>query len=74
MPIERGRPVRSVIKWIFEPFLPAIYGIRTRQIPPFIARMFTESIAHETSPARPGAEFVQHQAVELAPDAGPLTR
>ncbi|EST18415.1 hypothetical protein M878_44675 [Streptomyces roseochromogenus subsp. oscitans DS 12.976] len=44
MPTDRGRPVRSLIKWIFEPYLPRSTGFGPANSPLFRARTFTESI------------------------------
>lgn len=53
--MERGRPVRSVIKWIFEPFLPRSTGFGPVSSPPIEPRMFTESIAHRDQSSSPRA-------------------
>lgn len=71
VPIERGRPVRSVIKWIFEPFLPRSTGfgpVRSPLSPPACSPSRSRSA---TSQLAAGTELVQHRAVELAPDPGP---
>jgi hypothetical protein len=55
-PMDRGRPVRSVIKWIFDPHLPRSTGFGPVSSPFFKARMFTESIAQRdqsNSPREP---------------------
>lgn len=47
-----------VIKWIFEPYLPPVHRIRACQLPPFKARMFTESIVQRVqanSPREPNS-------------------
>ncbi len=55
IPMEMGRPDRSVIRWIFEPYLPPVGGIWTCQVPLLRARMFTESIAHRDQSRSPRA-------------------
>lgn len=67
-PIERGRPVRSVIKWIFEPFLPRSTGfgpVRSPLSPPACSPSRSRSA---TSPARR-----RHRA-RPAPGGGPCPR
>lgn len=54
IPMERGRPVRSVIKWISSPSC-RDQQIRARQLPPFRARMFTESMAQRDQSRSPRA-------------------
>jgi hypothetical protein len=71
IPTETGRPDRSVIKWIFNPFLPRSTGFGPVRSP-FVARMFTESIAQRDQSTPPAyAELIQEQAVKLAPHPGP---
>lgn len=70
MPTDKGRPVRSVIRWIFEPYLPRSTGFGPVRSP------FSGPHVHRVDRApRPvqvaaGAEFVQDQAVELGPYPG----
>ncbi len=51
--METGNPVRSVIKWIFEPFLPRSTGFGPVKSPSLRALMFTEPIAHRDQSGSP---------------------
>ena len=68
---EIGSPVRSVIKWIFAPFLPRSTGCEPVRSP------FESTHVHRVDRTpRPvefstEAEFIQDQAVQLRPHAGP---
>lgn len=55
MPTDGGRPVRSVIKWIFESYLPRSTGFGPVSPPFFRARMLTESIAQRDQSRSPRA-------------------
>lgn len=68
--MEMGRPVRSVIKWIFEPSLPRSTGFGPVRPPfrcPHVQRV-DRAPRQVHGAAR--AELVQDQAVELGPDSG----
>jgi hypothetical protein len=43
---EIGRPDRSVMRWIFDPFLPRSTGFGPVSSPPLAARTLKEPIAH----------------------------
>lgn len=70
IPIERGRPVRSVIKWIFEPFLPRSAGFGPVKSPLRRAHVHRVDRAPRPVQLASGAGFVQDQAVEFAPHTG----
>lgn len=53
--------------------LATIYGIRTRQIPPFAARMFTESVAQRDQSARRGHRARPAPGGGACPRPGPCS-
>lgn len=68
--MEMGGPVRSVIKWIFDPSLPRSTGFGPVK-PPFQGpHVHRVDRAPRPVQGATSAELVQDQAVELAPHSG----
>lgn len=70
IPTDRGSPVRSVIKWIFEPYLPRSTGFGPVR-PPFQGS-HVHRVDRAARPVQftPGAEFVEDQPMEPRPHPG----
>jgi hypothetical protein len=60
MPIDRGNPRRSTIRWTFDPFLPRSDSVPSSVPLPLRARTLTESIAQRDQPSPRGRAPGQH--------------
>ncbi len=71
IPIESGRPVRSVIKWIFEPFLPRSTGFGPVKSPLSSRACSPSRWRTATSPARLWRRARPGPGGEVCPHTGP---
>jgi len=68
---DRGSPARSVIRWIFDPFLPRSTGFGPVRSPLRGPACSPSRSRTATRQLTAGTELLQDQAVELRPDPSP---